>query len=608
MTRAPAPGRAPARIVASGPVLTPDDVTDRMGAIAETFATDGDPRVVVADGFGCRVTVHHGALTIADGVGEHRRERSYAKVQAPSRMVLAGDGLLTTEALAWARANGTAVVVLRAGDVLLAASPPGRDDARVRRQQALAGVDGSPVGLGIVRCLLTAKLAGQARVLTSAFAAHDTASTVLDLAGGIEVAGTIDECRQLEAVAAAAYFTAWAGHAATAVGFVAKDRRRVPPHWSTYDSRRSAITGAANTNRLAERPLNALLNYCYRLAEIEARFACVRLGLDPGLGCLHLDAAGRDSLALDIIEPLRPKVDAFVLALVAERTFSKRDFVERSDGHVRVAAPLSHELATTLPTWRREVAPYAEVVAHRFTDAVVGKTTKTTPLTARKAIAATAEVQRRKAQEARERAEVAAGLHRSAKPVRRPRALAAEEAAGALARCLTCGGPLTRPRHVRCEQCWERQGGAQSRDARRRRGRSIASARSELDAWRAEHPHANADPAAFAPIRAALATVTLASIMSVTGCSKASASGWRSGRHVPPLARWGALGELAGVTMPWGVTDTGAGAVATLALEVHHREKARDDYEHDQVAAMLAREEAEPVPEPVATVARMVAR
>lgn len=539
-----------ARIVPSGPALTAEDVADRVAAIAETYSETGDSHVIVADGFGVRVTVHHGALVVADGVGEHRRERTCPKVAAPARVVVNGDGLVTTEALSWCQAQGTAVVVLRAGDVVLASSPPGKDDARLRRQQALAGVDGSPVGLAIVQTLLAAKLEGQARVLVTRFGDEDTGSTLLDLAAGLEDAGTIDEARQLEAVAAAAYFARWADHPATAARFVARDRPRVPPHWSVYDSRRSAITGRATTNRLAERPVNALLNLTYRLAEVEARFACVRLGLDSGLGCLHLDTAGRDSLALDLIEPVRPDVDRFVLDLVAERTFAKRDFVERSDGHVRVAPPLSHELAATMPTWRRALAPWAEMVAHAFTAAIPGKATTTTPLTARKATDAAAEVRRRKTAEARARADAVNTEHRLAQPARRRRPVRPEQAAATFARCVDCGGPLARSRHVRCPACWERQGGAQARDARRRRGRSIAAARSELDAWRAEHPHANADPNAFAPIRAALAPVTLSRIMAATGCGKATASGWRSGRHVPPLARWAALAELAGVPIP----------------------------------------------------------
>ena len=533
--------RARVRIAAEGPSLSPDDVTDRSDALSVTYGSAGNGRVVVADGFDVRITVGYGALVVRDGVAEHVRERRYSKVTAPDRIVVAGEGILSTEALAWCRAQGTAVVVLRTGDVLLGASPPGRDDARIRRAQALAM--GSPAGLAVVRYLLTAKLQGQAAVLRDVFGADETATTIADLADGIGVAENADECRQLEAVAAAAYFATWADHTATMVGFVAKDRSRVPPHWRVFDSRRSAITGASNTNRQAERPINALLNYCYRLAEIEARFACVRLGLDPGLGVLHADAAGRDSLALDVLEPVRPIVDRFVLDLIAERMFHKRDFIERSDGHVRVAAPLSHELAATMPTWRRAIAPHAEKVAHLFADQVAGKLTMTTPLTGAKGKAASATVRRRKAAAAVVQAQAVNDAHRLAQPIRRPTTPSPSRAATLFATCVDCGGPLTRSRYVRCPDCWDRQPG-QSRETRRRRGRSIAMARSELERWKAEHPHANADPAEFERIRPGLASVQLSTIAAACGVSKATASAWRAGRYVPPLRHWGMLAAI----------------------------------------------------------------
>ena len=88
----------------------------------------------------------------------------------------------------------------------------------------------------------------------------------------------------------------------------------------------------------------------------------------PRVGCAPLDAAGRDSLALDLLEPVRPTVDRFVLELVAERSFAKRDFAERPDGAVRVMPPLAHELMAMMPTWRRAPAPHAERVAHIFAD------------------------------------------------------------------------------------------------------------------------------------------------------------------------------------------------------------------------------------------------
>ncbi len=582
------------RVVAVGPVLSAEDVADRMSAIEATYRDTGDGRCPVADGFGVRVGVHHGALQVSDGVGEHRRVRDFAKVQAPERLVVSGDGVISTEALAWCRAQGVGVVVLGAGDLVLGSSAPGRNDPRIRRAQALAG--GSPAGVAVVRYLLTAKLAGQASVLRSVFSDTDTAGTVDDLAGGIEVADTVDEARQLEAVAAAAYFSVWSGHERCAVGFVAKDRHRIPPHWSTYDSRRSAITGAANTNRLAERPVNALLNYLYRLGEVEARFALVRLGLDPGLGVLHLDAAGRDSLALDVIEPLRPQVDRFVLDLIAERPFRKADYVERSDGHVRVAAPLAHDLAATLPTWRKAVAPVAEKVAHLFADQVAGKITTTTPLTATKAVAAQAEVRRRKATEARARAEADHAVHRSTKPRRRITAPSPEQAVVALARCVDCGAELARTSHVRCPACWERQPG-QSRDVRRRRGRSIAMARSELEQWKADHPHAKARPEDFAAVRTRLAAFKLADIGAATGVSKATASSWRSGRLVPALRHWEALANLVGVPCP--LVDspdrTGGGEVVDLQRVAMRREAATYDAEVDLAGTYDADTEAAPV-------------
>lgn len=60
-------------------------------------------------------------------------------------------------------------------------------------------------------------------------------------------------------------------------------------------------------------PPNAILNYLYAILEAEARLAIAALGLDPGLGFLHFDTRTRDSLACDVLEPVRPEVDAYLL-------------------------------------------------------------------------------------------------------------------------------------------------------------------------------------------------------------------------------------------------------------------------------------------------------
>jgi hypothetical protein len=84
------------------------------------------------------------------------------------------------------------------------------------------------------------------------------------------------------------------------------------------------------------------------------------------------------------MEPVRPEVDGFVLDMVERRTFRKAEFTETSDGHVRLLAPLTHELAETMPQWAKSLAPIAEHVAHVFGKAMDGTYSAATPLTSRR--------------------------------------------------------------------------------------------------------------------------------------------------------------------------------------------------------------------------------
>jgi CRISPR/Cas system-associated endonuclease Cas1 len=40
------------------------------------------------------------------------------------------------------------------------------------------------------------------------------------------------------------------------------------------------------------------------------------MGLDAGLGVLHTDTAARGSLGCDVMEPVRPQIDSYVLDLI----------------------------------------------------------------------------------------------------------------------------------------------------------------------------------------------------------------------------------------------------------------------------------------------------
>jgi len=145
--------------------------------------------------------------------------------------------------------------------------------------------------------------------------------------------------------------------------FPKSDLRNVPEHWRAFGSRVSALTGSP---RLATNPANAILNYLYAVLEAETRLAAATLGLDPGIGVLHVDTHYRDSLACDLMEPIRPDVDAFVLKWLRRDPFPRSNFFEQRDGNCRLMADFTSTLSQTAPTWARLVAPIAEWFAREI--------------------------------------------------------------------------------------------------------------------------------------------------------------------------------------------------------------------------------------------------
>jgi hypothetical protein len=144
------------------------------------------------------------------------------------------------------------------------------------------------------------------------------------------------------------------------VTFVQKDKPRVPEHWLEFGSRASLITGKG---RNATNPANAVLNYLYSILESEARIAALSMGLDPGIGFMHADLRTRDSLACDLMEVVRPKVDSYVLDFLKSRAFKKTDFFETREGICRVMPTVTKQLMLTGPTWAKELGPVVERVA-----------------------------------------------------------------------------------------------------------------------------------------------------------------------------------------------------------------------------------------------------
>ena len=82
-------------------------------------------------------------------------------------------------------------------------------------------------------------------------------------------------------------------------------------------------------------PINALLSFLYALLVHDCRSALETVGLDPAVGFLHRERPGRPSLALDLMEELRPVLaDRLALSLVNRRQLGPGDFETQISGAV----------------------------------------------------------------------------------------------------------------------------------------------------------------------------------------------------------------------------------------------------------------------------------
>lgn len=515
--------------------------------------------VLVVDGFGIALRVlNRGKLRVEDGIGRQRRSLTLDRAGCGlERVALIGHaGFVTLDALAWLRAIGAALVQIgRDGEVLTHSVPYGYDGHPIRRAQALAVTNG--LDLAIARELIADKLDGQRRILVRLGA---DLREFDKLRASLASADSIERVRVIEANAAALYFPAWRD---VRICFRERDLARIPARWLRADSRASLLTGAP---RAATSPLNAMRNYLFACLESEARLALLAHGLDPALGVMHADQRNRDSLALDAMEPVRADVDAFLLDLLEDRTFMARDFGELPNGICRIAAPLTHELALTLPHWRECLRPIAAGLAQTLREAFSSKSVSPRIRSARK---------QKHAQRGPRIEAIAAGRNASqglaAAPVRdaeMANANSRSKARKPLA-CAMCGEPVLKRRRRHCEACMpqaRREHGlraiatarkalatqtAAGNDPRRRadvnrvRGEAISEVHRRNRSWVQEHP-AQRDGAWFKrEIGPKLQAYPLKAIARATGLSLTACSRIRSGAKIPHPRHWATLEKLA---------------------------------------------------------------
>lgn len=149
-----------------------------------------------------------------------------------------------------------------------------------------------------------------------------------------------------------------------ALQFHRREAPRIPEHWLRFGSRSSPISKPSP--RRAGNPANALLNYVYAILEAQCRISALAVGLDPAIGVMHLDLKARDSLACDLMEPVRPSADAFVLNLLRSREFRKADFFETREGVCRIFSPITCELINFSTQFSRTILSIAEDVSRKL--------------------------------------------------------------------------------------------------------------------------------------------------------------------------------------------------------------------------------------------------
>lgn len=315
--------------------------------------------VLTLHGYGLRIRINAGHLETEYGIGPERYKLRLSRVNSRlKRLVCIGDdGFITLSALTWLTSIGASFLMLdRLGKVRVVIGPASPSEARLRRAQALALTNGA--ALPIARELIAAKLDGQDTLVREKLKNESTANVIAALRKSLSSAETIDAIRGIESRAASEYWRAWYE---IPIHFPRNDAKRVPDHWVRFGTRHSPLSGGP---RLAINPGNALLNYSMAIAESECRLAAVTCGLDPGLGFIHTDTANRDSLALDLIETIRPAIEAWLLNWLSTEPLRRSDFLEGSDGNCRIRSALCSKLSETAPTWAKLVAPWAEYVAH----------------------------------------------------------------------------------------------------------------------------------------------------------------------------------------------------------------------------------------------------
>lgn len=223
------------------------------------------------------------------------------------RVIVIGKPLVSCDV--WrtlAQKNIPAVLLPSRGDTVSTYLGPGlNNSANIRMGQYSVKINQERV-LDIARWLFGMKLKGQIAVLEKLSNKDSEILTschkIDQLCSDMKNGKSINSLMGYEGSAAVEYFKSLS--------------RLLPGKWNF----------SGRNRRPPKDPVNALLSLSYVIAGSEVRSVIHKKGFDPAMGLVHSIQAGRESLMLDILEPVRPVIDEFVLWLIDKR-LSVKEFV-----------------------------------------------------------------------------------------------------------------------------------------------------------------------------------------------------------------------------------------------------------------------------------------
>jgi CRISP-associated protein Cas1 len=224
------------------------------------------------------------------------------------------------------------------------------------RRNQYRWTENDTIALRLATRFISAKIINSRAVLHRAVRDHpqvvdsklltDTMRSLGNLAKQLDKAKDLNTLRGLEGQAAYLYFTAFNQLILSQKeDFTMTERNRRPP-----------------LDRI-----NALLSFLYTLLTHEVVSALESIGLDPQAGFLHRDRPGRPSLALDVMEELRPHfADRLAVTLINRNQINSNGFVIKENGAVIMDDQTRKEVIIAWQKRKQEeiIHPYLEEKFH----------------------------------------------------------------------------------------------------------------------------------------------------------------------------------------------------------------------------------------------------